>query len=83
VDGDSESISLPRTEIRWNETESFLSPGSLLPDLSETRILDNRFAIEEREVEGSWDPDEGYGGYYEGNYEAERNPEEEPAPEGE
>ena len=62
MEGGSEDISLPGTEIRWNEAESLLTEGSLHPDFSETLILENRFSVEEQEQEygeeGDYEPEE-------------------------
>ncbi len=47
IDGKSQGVSLPRTTIRNNQTESLLSDDSAEPDFSNTAFLENDFEQEE------------------------------------
>jgi hypothetical protein len=49
ITGDSERVALSDTEIKFNQAESLLWEGSLLPDLSRTLIADNSFSYREEE----------------------------------
>jgi hypothetical protein len=49
ITGDSEGVALPDTEIKFNQTESLLWEGSLVPDLSRTLIADNSFSYRAEE----------------------------------
>ena len=71
ISGDSTGVSLPRTTIQANQTDTLLCEDSLEPDFSNTAFLENVFAGEEEgeDCEDCEGEDGDYGPGYDQGYE--------------